>query len=233
VELEIPPVSGPKRFALVAVYAENDDLGPVNRTGACGAMGAARRPEQPILEWRDLADSERLPGPGIDIILGSIRISNCRLAEPVSGQGRRSAKPETQPYVAAGKTPAGATDWELWPASAPLGVATLVDTSSAGFRSTPCYQVQVVCERLFPASPQYQQGSNLRLAFAGYPCVAEPTSTGFQLRMVMPVGSFVLGGPNATEVMLNQINAVNNTENFLEMITTNLGWHVSWLGIEG
>ncbi|WP_200248516.1 hypothetical protein [Thiococcus pfennigii] len=236
-ELEIPPVSGPKRFALVAVYATDDDLGPVNRAGACGAMGAVRRPEQPILEWRDLSVSDKLPSPGIDIVLGSIRVSNCRLAESVSGAGRRSAKPETQPYVAAGKTQAGATDWELWPASTPVGVATWVNTASAGFRSVPHYQAQVVCERLAP-DPKIPNVNNkpVPLFFAGYPWVTEPGSTGFRLRMVMPMG-FVrfpgLGNSTVEQVALNQIDAETTPEQFLEMIATDLVWHVSWLGIEG
>jgi hypothetical protein len=111
-------------------------------------------------------------------------------------------------------------------------VSTKVDTSGAGFRSTPSYQVQVVCERLAPALKNMAMIDAVRVRpfFAGYPCISEPTSTGFELRMVMPLGITMV---SAEPVSLNQPPAGVESNDFVEMIKKDLGWHVSWLGIEG
>jgi hypothetical protein len=143
----------------------------------CGTRGAVRRPDTPSVRWRDADD----PGSferGIDIVLATIKVRNCQLAAPVSTAERRDALPATQPYVAAGETESGRTEWRLWPETNPLGVATRVSTTSAGFQNVPRYQAHVVGERVLPDGRVVD----------GYVQVAEPSAEGFELRMILPTG---------------------------------------------
>ena len=57
-EIAVPPVAGnpdggPVTYYLTASYAEDAELTPEMRAGACEASGAVRRPEQPNIRWQD------------------------------------------------------------------------------------------------------------------------------------------------------------------------------------
>ncbi len=160
-EIPVPAVASesdgsPATYYLTISYAEDAKLEAVNRAGECNTSGAVRLPEMPIVRWQDPNDAnlESRYRQGFDVVLGAIRVLNCQLAEDVSGRERRDAVPPAQPYVASGQTELGNTPWQLWPNdNAPLGVATTVATSSAGFQLAPKYQAHVIGERMFQAAP--------------------------------------------------------------------------------
>ncbi len=180
--LEVPAVAagpggGAARYYLTVTYAEDAALTPETREGVCGARGAVRRPEATVLRWRNLDETDSFER-GIDIVLCAIEVRNCQLAAPVSGSERRDALPATQPYVAAGETEAGKTEWRLWPATNPVGVATRVLTTSAGFQNVPRYQAHVMGKRVLADGRVVD----------GYAQVAQPSAEGFELRMILPAG---------------------------------------------
>src|SRR5262245_31968611 len=87
-EMPIPAVAGssdgnPASYYLTISYAEDSDLTPITRAGACNSSGAVRRPETPIVRWQDPADTNASSRyrPGLDVVLAAIRVQNCQLAE--------------------------------------------------------------------------------------------------------------------------------------------------------
>lgn len=192
IEMPIPAVAnasdgGPATYYLTVSYAEDAQLAPITRAGACKASGAVRRPEMPLIRWQDPNDTDLASRYrfGLDVVLASIQVRNCQLAQDVSGRERRDAVPSSQPYVAAGRTEVGATVWRLWPNdSAALGVATTVTTSGAGFQSTPHYQAHVVGERMFQAAA----GAEAFL-IDGYAQVAQTTASSFDVRIILAEGT--------------------------------------------
>jgi hypothetical protein len=188
-----------------------------SRDGVCLGPGAVRRADEPLLRWQRPADiSATRYRRGLDLILGTVSIEGCALSAPVSGAERRYARPENQPYVAAGSTPEGATEWSFHPAGGvPAGVQTVVDTSSAGFSRTPTYLAHVVGTRLL--LPQNQM-------FDGPSQVAAPTPTSFTLQVTMPRN---LTLPPYT---LNPATAF--TSALLDTLRSPLAWSVAWIGIE-
>lgn len=229
--LAIPPVSGargggPATYYLVATYAEDEDLTPEMRKGTCGTAGAVRRPEEPLIRWVDPDEGFR---HGIDVVLASIKVENCQLAEDISRAERRDALPAQQPYVAAGATLAGETEWRLWPNEAnPIGVATTVPTNSAGFRTTPLYQAHVMGERVFEISGA---GDDVRLTGVvdGYAQIRQPTAANFELVTILPLG--IITGSSTTVLNPPQVLTLDFLTRLRE--ADQLGWHVAWMGLEG
>jgi hypothetical protein len=216
---------GPATYYLTVSYLEDADIVPEMREGTCGSSGAVRRPERPNLRWQDPDDRSAESGfrAGLDVVLGAISVEGCRLAADVSSAERRDAIPEQQPFVFAGQTPAGATQWTLWPdEEIRLGVATQVETNEAGFRATPRYQAHVVGQRVVP--PNHHEG----FVVEGYAEVADATATGFELRVILPEGT--VGGE--VGLPLNPPEEVLQPE-FMDELEKTLRWSVVWLGVEG
>jgi LysM domain len=187
-ELPVPAVAGaagggPQVYLLTASYADDDELEAETRAGICDTSGAVRRVEAPVLRWQDPADTTPANRyrRGIDVVLASVKVAGCALAEDASGAERRDAIPATQPYVFAGRTTAGETPWTLWPEADPVGVATTVTTTEAGFQATPRYFAHVVGERI-AQTPR-------RLVVDGYAQVAAAGAGGFELRVILPSGA--------------------------------------------
>lgn len=224
-EVAVPAVAGdaeggPVVYYLAASYAEDEDLPPEIRAGVCDSSGAVRRPEQPLVRWVDPNDGYRF---GYDVVLASIEVKDCQLASDVSAAVRRDAVPEQQPYIAAGQTVAGDTQWRLWPdGNNPAGVATTVSTTSAGFRGTPRYQAHVIGERILPDS---------EIVIDGYAQIAAATAFSFDLVVLLPQGELSGGA------ILNPAFAIN-TELPPQLRSNDadeggVGWYVVWMGVEG
>jgi hypothetical protein len=224
---------GPATYYLTVSYAEDEDLPAVIRAGTCGTADAVRRPERATVRWQDPTDRSEESGfrQGLDVVLGAISVEACRLAVDVSAAERRDAIPEQQPFVFAGQTPFGGTSWDLWPDDeAPLGVVATVATNEAGFRTSPRYQARVEGERLRGPTEDDER----TFVVDGYAQVGAPTATGFELRVVLPEGFTVgdISAPQAEGVPLNPPDIVF-TKAFLDELSTSLGWHVVWMGVEG
>jgi hypothetical protein len=209
-ELPVPPVAGaegggPRRYHLTISYLDDAAIAPVTRDGVCGAEGAVRRDERALLRWQDPdeIDPDARVRPGLDVILASVAVEGCRLAEPVSAAARRDAVRAQRPYVAAGATVAGATAWRLWPEAAPAGVATAVSTLAGGFGATPLYQAHVVGTRLVT------DGGDAFVA-DGHAHVTGASASGFELRVLLPAGT-AAGATTGHQVTLQDIRRVVRT----------------------
>ena len=185
----------------------------------CGTSGAVRRPEVALIRWQEPSEGYRF---GLDIVLASIEVQNCQLAADVSAAERRDAIPEQQPYIATGQTEAGKTEWRLWPTeNQPLGVATTVNTTQAGFRTGPRYQAHVVGARVMPAS---------EIVIDGYAQVTNHGPFEFELVVLLPQGQLLGGILNpAFEMNAELPPKLQSTD----PAKSGMGWHVVWMGVEG
>ncbi|HEV7705363.1 MAG TPA: hypothetical protein VGO46_13770 [Gemmatimonadaceae bacterium] len=223
--LAVPPIAGaasggPATLYLTVSYASDDQL-PISesRAGSCATEGAVRRDEAPLLRWQDPADVWSVDARfrrGLDLVIATAKVQGCRLAAPLSVAERRESRAATQPYIAAGITTAKTTMWKYFPSSgSALGVETIVDTSDAGFQSMPVYSAQVTGARVL------KNGS----VADGFVTLDSPSTTQFTLRVLMPRN---LGG---------QPHAINADTMFkpalLDSLRDDLGWRVSWMGVEG
>jgi hypothetical protein len=218
-ELAVPPVAAATTWYVTVSYAEDDALAPSEtRAGVCGAAGAVRLPDEPVVRFQETsASGEAARRPGLDVVLAIASVSGCRLDAPLSTAAREGVRGE-QPYVTAGRTPPGATRWRQWPdASSPLGVATTVETTVAGFRSAPRYQAHVVGERDDAGT----------LVVDGYPHVENAAAGSFDLCVTLPRG-YTEGAGGWTE--LNPDGVFDPA--YLVDLEQRLGWHVVWMGVE-
>ena len=215
----------PVRFFLVAAYPDDADLTVIERrTGECGTAGATRLRDQAAIYWK--AQGEQTVAAGMEIVLAQAMVQNCALAAPLSLEQRRSARPPTQPHVAAGETIAGQTPWEVWSeedeeGTIQIGILTRVDTAAANFGSTPFYQARVAGDRFFldsslPGVPQFA------FVFDGLGVISEPTPSGFTYRVVMPENLEVGNGISLNPDQLREVAAQ----------TARAVWTVVWVGVE-
>jgi hypothetical protein len=217
-DLAIPAVAAPAAYYVTLAYVEDADLTPSStRAGACGTVGAVRLADEPVVRFQETtASGEEARRPGLDVVLATVSVAGCKL-DAAPGGGAREELRGHQPYVVAGRTPPGATRWRVWPdANVPLGVATTVSTSEAGFRATPGYQAHVVGERVDGAVQ----------VIDGYPHVENPGARSFDLCVVLPTGYTTAAG---RWFALNQAVVDASAMTHLER---DLRWHVVWMGIE-
>lgn len=223
--LGVPPIAGapsggPATLYLTVSYASDDQLAvSESRAGSCATEGAVRRDEAPLIRWQDPTDVTSIDARfrrGLDLVIATARIQNCQLIAPLSTATRREARPATQPYIAAGITIAVETTWKFFPKTGTqLGVETIVDTSAAGFQMTPVYSAQVTGARMLKSGELVD----------GFVAIDSPSPTQFTLRVLMPRN---LGmAPHA----LNP-NAIFSPA-LLNKMRNDLGWRVSWMGVEG
>ena len=229
-EMAIPAVAGAPdggsaSYYLTVSYVKDEKLTAEMRVGMCKTEGAVRRSEKPLLRWQD-PDGDFQHGR--DVVLASIQVENCQLAANVSAAERRDAIPAQQPYVAAGQTTVGETTWQLWPNDEdPVGVSTMVNTASAGFRVTPRYQAHVVGDRFYAPEPDSDDVDvQVPIVVDGYAQVIAPTAVSFELVVTLPQGLVV------SDDFLNPPGIVL-TQDFMDRLRDELGWSVVWMGVEG
>lgn len=214
--ITVPAVAAPEFFYLTACYLEDEELVvSENRQGVCRGPGAVRRAERPRLRWQRPIDSNPATRyrRGLDLILATVQVERCVLAAPASAADRRYALHETRPFIAAGKTVEGETEWSLTQGNA--GVETLVDTSAAGFGRTPVYHANL-------SGTRSQQ--SLGRVLDGFGTVAAAGATGFTFRVLMPRDL------NLPPFVMNPSNAFDST--LPAILRDTLRWSVTWTGIE-
>jgi len=229
--LAVPAISGAAAggsmaFYLTASYVDDGDLPPSeSREGECKPAGAVRRVEAPLIRWQD---PRSIIGAsawhrGRDIVLASVKVLDCVLLTVPSLAERRSARPETQPFVAAGSSDPATTIWKTF--NDPKGIAGVeatIDTSSAGFQSTPLYSAQIIGTRVLAA----KVGTTPGQLVDGFGTVMSPTASSFVFRLALPrnlrVGTYDLNK-----------DAVVTDPKLPDKLRTALKWSVSWMGIEG
>ncbi len=252
----VPPVAddgfgNPQFYDLTVHYPRLEDLEELEtRAGLCSTNGVVRRREEPVFCWIGLDTNLK---PKIDkhaaqitngekIVLARISVKNC-LLETLSIAIRRNVRPERLPYVACGRTPEGATQWEPWTIEVPdddggtftipLGIVIPhVNTSEAKFASVPCYTARIIGERVFQGIRGARPPDFIVEGFTMIDPGATPNE--FTFRVFLP--SFFSG---------LQVNPIDISRNGGEPIVTiaslpirtffrdTARWHVEWMGVEG
>lgn len=110
-----------------------------------------RRLPRAVVRWRDPEETDENARfiPGLDVILATVELDRGNV-QAVTTVGRRSAVPPKRPYLSAGL--AKLRNWTQVPSSNSTSepvrdlvkVRIPVDTTDAGFVSTPYYQLQLV-----------------------------------------------------------------------------------------
>ncbi|HEV8239270.1 MAG TPA: hypothetical protein VGS57_07885 [Thermoanaerobaculia bacterium] len=195
----VPPVAAEDDgqsvfFDLVVSYPADELLEEAEtREGICLRRGVVRRREEPVLCWvrlrRDGAEhltplDETLKqevARGLRIVLARVEVLECRLRQDVSLAERRSARLACQPYIACGSQD---IDW-VENSDAERGIVSLtaaIDTSAAGFQTTPCYSVRLDGQRV--------THDPLNLVFDLPPSVRDASPVGFTIEiLIVAVGA--------------------------------------------
>jgi hypothetical protein len=223
--LQVPALAGtaagePVDLYLTASYLDDDALTPETRGGECGAAGAVRYAERCALRFQRPASFAGTDWvSGVDLVLASIKVRDCKLAAAVAAGDRREIAPPS-PHVAAGSTTPGDTPWELWTnfAGVVVGVRTRVSTAHAGFIDVPRYQARVGGRTL------HGSGSTA-IRVDGYVQIEDATANAFTCGVLLPQGSTGSEPLNPTGMVL--------TSSFMATLSTVLEWHVVWMGVEG
>ena len=231
IDLPIPSSMGgpggqPATYLLTASYAADSQATEL-RSGECGTSGAVRLLDTPVVRWQDPNSTEPsgIYRPGVDVVLATIAVKNCKLASDASAAGRRDARPAKEPYVGAGQASPAPGDWSPWPAPNPLGLQVPVNTLAARFGATPNYQALLVGERYFSGTIAK---AAMRFVLDGPIQITGASASGFTLVVLLPTGMTVGQGnpvPLNTDWVLT--NAVDRQE-----LMGKLGWVVSWIGVE-
>jgi hypothetical protein len=195
---QVPPVSsengGQSVFFDLAVSYPGDELleEAETREGICLPRGVVRLREDPVLCWlrlkRDSVGQLNPADPrlyqevqdGLRIDLARVEVLQCRLRQDVSLAERRSARPARQPYIACGSQPV--TNWQE-DKLGDNGIVFLtapIDTSAAGFLTTPVYSVRLAGDRF-----KVENQETLFQVVDLPPSVVNPRPDGFQLQVTM------------------------------------------------
>lgn len=241
----VPPVAddgfgGVVYFDLTVSYPDEQALKATEtRDGVCGApLGAIRLRETPVFCWVRLGPPpDRLPMDkdlradvqnGIRLRLARAQVRNCQLDNPISIAQRRNARPPAQPYVAGGFSKAG--DWTLVGAAGTLGIGrqirTTVDTSAAGFRTTPCYSANLTGARDVVFQVSGQNAPRLLDGFLAIEIPAEGGHLRFDVSILIPDALFQGDG------QLDPTKASDFDTQLTAAIVKNK-WQVQWIGVEG
>ncbi len=236
----VPPVAddgigNPVFYDLTVSYPNDADLAESEtREGICMPRGAVRLREAPDFCWIKLGADGQPVDPKLKlelqsnmrILLARAEIKNCQLNQPISTAQRRNARLAKQPHIVCGSTDPANTAWQVWmsPNSTPLGLQLAVDTSSANFKTPPCYSAHIVGERFFPGSG----GGFGTSAFVldGWVSISNPAATGFTLHFLMP---------ELEDAFLNPSDFFNgfstSSPSGLAQLQAN-GWYAVWMGVE-
>lgn len=150
----------------------------------CGSGDPGCGPDSPVLRaadaelaWMPLASVEPIDG----VVLARF------LADLDPGFQAPQARPLARPRLARGQTVRGNTPWQPWAVdqldgqggvvSRVVGVQTRIDTSAAGFTSTPVYAATLDAPGWDVATAEF--------APAFFPHVADPSVDGFTFRLLM------------------------------------------------
>lgn len=197
----VPPVASEDDgrsvfFDLAISYPDDSLLEEVEtREGICLPRGVVRLREEPVLCWirlkRDSADNLQPLDPvlaneiqeSLRIVLARVEVLECRLRQDISLAERRSARPERQPYIACGSQ---SVDWtEVVFQETTFSLTAHIDTSSAGFLTTPCYSVRLDGERVQIGDNEDNNSEIVSLVLDGPPNVLEASPVGFTLNLLV------------------------------------------------
>jgi hypothetical protein len=235
----VPPVSGeddgkPAFYDLTVAYPDDADLQEAEtRDGVCLPRGVVRLREVPGLCWVRLIGespanlrpaSRRLTKDiqdGLKIILARVEVLNCQLNQAVSTAQRRNARPDCAPYIACGRE-----DPTVWTepmdrgSLARTGVLVLaaeIDTSAAGFITTPCYSANIPGTRMTTVIASEGESED-HVFLIDFPLqIQDAQPDRFRVFLVV-----AMNPSNIADPILQQV---------IDWINGN--WKVVWMGVEG
>jgi hypothetical protein len=242
--LPIPPVAGddfggPVFFDLTVSYPNERDLEQSEtRAGVCAARGTIRLRETPVFCWVRLGSPPELVATdsaletgvtkGLRLRLARAQILNCQLDRPLSLAQRRNAKPPEQPYVACGSTE-GDLVWSIEQTRS-LGVrlTATVDTTPAGFRTTPSYSAHLLGGREFT----FTNGSTtLKRVLDGFVLLIVPPQIKSHFAFSLLVPDSLL-----TKVENPADPHPGDLPGFVDQLRKGIEanqWRIDWIGVEG
>jgi hypothetical protein len=229
----VPPVAhdgfgAPVFYDLTVSYPSDSELEESEtREGICQPRGVVRLEERPVFCWVRLGPPpERQPiddtlkkdvQSGLRIRLARAEVFNCTLKSALSVTQRRNARPPTQPYVACGRESFEKATFERigGDSNGDNGfVARMsVDTTSAGFRTRPCYLVSVTGPRTFPLPGEELTATYLVDGTTSILIPDDRQLTRFEFQMIC----FLIAGGTTGQAIEDVQRA----------------WHVEWIGVEG
>ena len=224
VTLPVPPVAGPATYLVTVAHREDAELEPETRTGVCGTAGAVRLRDEPRVRMRDPVTEPAAS----DVVLAAVEVSACRVGGSSARERQELRAPG--PYVAAGATLPGATEWRRWPDGAPVGVATTVSTAAAGFAGVPRYQARLAGDRVAPAGVGW---SGLEVVLDGPVSIAAALPASFELRVALQPSVPAERLEAGLEGRTGLLNAADLLGGELPALVSAMGWHVVWAGVEG
>jgi hypothetical protein len=217
VRLPIPAVPGGAGGAaaiyyLVANYVADANEPALEQRGAAPCMsagGSVRLSNDPAIRWKLPSQLQT----GLDVALGEISIKNCVLAAAVSTSPRRYARPRSALAIFAGVLTAEEAQWQPWmQGSAAIGFTVAVDTSAAGFNTTPLYTAEIIGARTL------DQPS---LVVTEFVSITNAQRDGFTLQVALPALSASVNPKMVSD-------PVTGPKLFAQ-----LGWCIGWIGVEG
>jgi len=138
VTVRVPDVTGPETFVLALTYLPDAAFREqLHLPMLCFGGGIDLRHERPSLSWVRPDDVEF--GPQIPLVKAVI--VNGAVEGSLDLRVRRNTRRLVRPHIGMGTTEPGMTGWRPWQPSAVSmdGIEVVVDTSEAGFLSTPYY----------------------------------------------------------------------------------------------
>lgn len=273
--LPVPPVAGdldgtPKRYLLTVEYPEDVDLEIVEqRQGLCADPGATRQRVEPIFCWVPLTpDGAPEDGDtandilrGRQLVLAEVAVRDCKLFRDRSVVERRNARPTARPYIACGE--ADPVDWRIWKLPEQderfdgreccefvFGLEADIDTTSAGFLTTPSYSARLNGDRLFPydGALRVRDGEgNSAVILDGMLHIVDPspknetgaenipTATQFTVRLLVLFFGLhrqEAEEPEGPEVVMATTGTLGSAfDRVLDELSST--WTIAWMGVEG
>lgn len=241
VTLQVPPkaatAESPALYVLVARWQETPT--ELITGGTCGTRGVSGWLDEPVFAF---IPEDDYPAHTTQVVpLATISVAGCVLFD-ISFARRRVLSTRTLPYVNAGVYQPTIDEWTVVrtpasPTPVRFGFEVEVDTTVGGFGATPAYQARLSGRRnlavefhgepqpclLFTPEAQVVEAS----ASAAIVQVLVPT---VQVRRLDPEAGYVFTYVTLEEFL--QQAGLSDTE-AAAMITDDLSWAITWLGVEG
>jgi hypothetical protein len=222
---------------------------------------------------------------GVRIVLARAEVLNCQLNRDISIAQRLSARPASQPYICCDDVE---PDWQPWilapinttgffssaagvfrplfsaiafvPAIIPVGLTAVIDTSSCGFLTTPCYSARIVGPRVRRETITVEGGEidrtfDLHFVIDGQIQISDPRPDRFTIFVLLIAQLLVTGNEATADIGVVGANVIGrlrsvNTESSqlqgqLKKIIDRLfaysvdpttgvesGWKLEWMGVE-
>ncbi|PYP89332.1 MAG: hypothetical protein DMF61_03715 [Blastocatellia bacterium AA13] len=259
-------------FDLTVSYPDDQYLEAAEtRVGICTGPGVIRLKEEPVFCWVKLRTNGQPVDPsikqeilsGMRIILCRAEVLNCQLYKDVSIAQRLNARPAKQPYICCASADLGWKEWTIGtfdadamdfqgfirllfsglPMILPVGLQAVIDTSSCGFLTTPCYNARISGPRLKQFEAPAPGGNTIESSEAGsilIPFIADgqiqivdPSPTSFTVNVLLMVQTLVnqqfTGGVSL--VAAPSGSAGDAIGKLIEKYFSD--WDLVWMGVEG